>query len=231
MRKVLIVFLLAAVMTAGGCSLAVPTQKYEALQTERDSLQEQVTQLQSQVSQLEADKKALEESLAERRENEPTDPFDEKILGSMFLRPDLIPVGGESMRYYTDLCRVLGERYVYAYAEDGRSTADMILSYEMGEDGAYVWALEAYDDGHGWRVPAGDGGMDAAGAIPEPVETPEPASSAPSEESQAGEEDSTPPTPPTAQTTPPASSSTAPGTPVPNEAQQQKFRDIASLIE
>lgn len=224
MRKILSVLILTVIFTASGCNFVVPAQKYEALQAERDSLQEQAGRVESAVAKLEAEKKALEESLAERREDEPTDPFDEKILGSLFLRPDLIPVGGESMRYYTDLCRVLGERYVYAYAEDGRSTADMILSYETGEDDAYVWALEAYDDGHGWRVPAGNAAMDATGTVPAPVETPaEPAG--PPEESV--------PPPEEPGQTPPASSSapSAPGVPVPNEAQQQKFRDIASLIE
>lgn len=239
MKKILFVPLLAIPVFLASCNLVVPTPKYEALQAENAALQSQVEQLNQQAGELGAQNTALQEKITERRENEITDPFDEKVLGSLFLRPDLIPVGGESMRYYTDLCRVLGEQYVYAYAEDGRNTADMILSYAPRADGGYDWTLETYDTGRGWQIAAGSGAMDTTGTIPAPPESAQ-EPSAPQvadpdgEEAEADNPEDTGPAPSAAPAPPqkPGSASSVPGLnmPVPNEAQQQKFRDIASLI-
>lgn len=243
MKKILLVPLLSIPIFLGSCNLVVPTPKYEALQAENAALQSQMEQLNQQVGELEAQNTALQEKITERRENEVTDPFDEKVLGSLFLRPDLIPVGGESMRYYTDLCRVLGEQYVYAYAEDGRNTADMILSYAPRTDGGYDWTLETYDSGHGWQIPAGVGATDTTGTVPAPLERPEEPSGDASvpqvkdpdgDESKAEEPGGTASGPADAPAPPPkqGNASSVPGlnVPVPNEAQQQKFRDIASLV-
>lgn len=240
MKKILLVGILVTAMTLPGCNLVVPREQYETLQEENGGLLEQIEQLNGQVQELEAQNTALEEKLAERREQGVTDPFDEKVLGSLFLRPDLIPVGGEDMRYYTGQCRVLGEQYVYAYAENGREAADMILSYQLQDDGAYEWALEAYDGGGGWEIPARSGETDTTGTVPAPVEPPaeqeagsDASSSSASEtgsSSEDGREAASSPASSSAAEQQGASSAPAVGVPVPNEAQQQKFREIASLL-
>lgn len=222
MKKSLFVVLVGCMALFAGCNLVVPTSKYETLETENADQLVRLEQLEIQVNDLQEQNTILEEKLSERRQQEVIDPFDEKILGSLFLRPDLIPVGDENMRYYTDLCRVLGEKYVYAYAEDGRNTADMILSYDIQEDGAYDWKMEAFDVGKGWEVPGG-AETDTAGIVPPP----EAGTVQPPTESQS-------PAPENASSVPEKTQSThTPGlnVPVPNEAQQQKFREIASLIE
>lgn len=228
MKNLFFVISLSLLLSASGCNFLVPTEKYEALQTENNSLSSQIQELQTQIGQLQAQNTALEEKIAERREQETVDPFDEKILGSLFLRPDLIPTGGENMRYYTDVCRVLTEQYVYAYAEDGRNAADMILGYERQDENTIVWTLAAYDIGDGWQASPTE--ADPGSTIVPPSESssvPKPSSSGAEDasSSQAPEEPSE-----TVQNPPAESPSSGLNVPVPNEAQQQKFREIASLV-
>ena len=228
MKNLFFVISLSLLLSASGCNFLVPTEKYEALQTENNSLSSQIQELQTQIGQLQAQNTALEEKITERREQETVDPFDEKILGSLFLRPDLIPTGGENMRYYTDVCRVLTEQYVYAYAEDGRNAADMILGYERQDENTIVWTLAAYDIGDGWQASPTE--ADPGSTIVPPSESP----SVP-EPSSAGTEDTSSSQAPaepseTVQNPPAESPSSGLNVPVPNEAQQQKFREIASLV-
>lgn len=228
MKNLFFVISLSLLLSASGCNFLVPTEKYEALQTENNSLSSQIQELQTQIGQLQAQNTALEEKITERREQETVDPFDEKILGSLFLRPDLIPTGGENMRYYTDVCRVLTEQYVYAYAEDGRNAADMILGYERQDENTIVWTLAAYDIGDGWQASPTE--ADPGSTIVPPSESPsvpEPSSAGTEDtsSSQAPEEPSE-----TVQNPPAESPSSGLNVPVPNEAQQQKFREIASLV-
>lgn len=228
MKNLFFVISLSLLLSASGCNFLVPTEKYEALQTENNSLSSQIQELQTQIGQLQAQNTALEEKITERREQETVDPFDEKILGSLFLRPDLIPTGGENMRYYTDVCRVLTEQYVYAYAEDGRNAADMILGYERQDENTIVWTLAAYDIGDGWQASPTE--TDPGSTIVPPSESPsvpEPSSAGTEDtsSSQAPEEPSE-----TVQNPPAESPSSGLNVPVPNEAQQQKFREIASLV-
>lgn len=222
MKNLSFVILICLFLSASGCNFLVPTERYEALQTENSSLTSQIQDLQAQIGQLQAQNTALEEKITERREQETVDPFDEKILGSLFLRPDLIPTGGENMRYYTDVCRVLTEQYVYAYAEDGRNAADMILGYERQDENTIVWTLAAYNIGDGWMASSMESSSDSP--IVPPSETP----SVP-EPSGSGTEDTDEPVENTPE---PPAESRHPGlnVPVPNEAQQQKFREIASLV-
>lgn len=222
MKNLSFVILICLFLSASGCNFLVPTERYEALQTENSSLTSQIQDLQAQIGQLQAQNTALEEKITERREQETVDPFDEKILGSLFLRPDLIPTGGENMRYYTDVCRVLTEQYVYAYAEDGRNAADMILGYERQDENTIVWTLAAYNIGDGWMASSMESSSDSP--IVPPSETP----SVP-EPSGSGTEDTDEPVENTPE--PPAESRhSGLNVPVPNEAQQQKFREIASLV-
>lgn len=222
MKNLSFVILTCLLLSASGCNFLVPTERYEALQTENSSLTSQIQELQAQIGQLQAQNTALEEKITERREQETVDPFDEKILGSLFLRPDLIPAGGENMRYYTDVCRVLTEQYVYAYAEDGRNAADMILGYERQDENTIVWTLAAYNIGDGWMASSTESSSDSP--IVPPSETP----SVP-EPSGSGTEDTDEPVENTPE--PPAESRhSGLNVPVPNEAQQQKFREIASLV-
>lgn len=228
MKNLFFVISLSLLLSASGCNFLVPTEKYEALQTENNSLSSQIQELQTQIGQLQAQNTALEEKITERREQETVDPFDEKILGSLFLRPDLIPTGGENMRYYTDVCRVLTEQYVYAYAEDGRNAADMILGYERQDENTIVWTLAAYDIGDGWRASPTE--ADPGSTIVPPSESP----SVPEPSSAGTEDTSSSPAPEepseTVQNPPAESPSSGLNVPVPNEAQQQKFREIASLV-
>ena len=90
MKNLFFVISICLLLSASGCNFLVPTEKYEALQTENNSLTSQIQELQTQIGQLQAQNTALEEKITERREQETVDPFDEKILGSLFLRPDLI---------------------------------------------------------------------------------------------------------------------------------------------
>lgn len=222
MKNLSFVILICLFLSASGCNFLVPTERYEALQTENSSLTSQIQDLQAQIGQLQAQNTALEEKITERREQETVDPFDEKILGSLFLRPDLIPTGGENMRYYTDVCRVLTEQYVYAYAEDGRNAADMILGYERQDENTIVWTLAAYNIGDGWMASSAESSSDSP--IVPPSETP----SVP-EPSGSDTEDTDEPVENTPE--PPAESRhSGLNVPVPNEAQQQKFREIASLV-
>lgn len=222
MKNLSFVILICLFLSASGCNFLVPTERYEALQTENSSLTSQIQDLQAQIGQLQAQNTALEEKITERREQETVDPFDEKILGSLFLRPDLIPTGGENMRYYTDVCRVLTEQYVYAYAEDGRNAADMILGYERQDENTIVWTLAAYNIGDGWMASSMESSSDSP--IVPPSETP----SVP-EPSGSDTEDTDEPVENTPE--PPAESRhSGLNVPVPNEAQQQKFREIASLV-
>ncbi|MCI9668430.1 MAG: hypothetical protein HFG19_01985 [Oscillospiraceae bacterium] len=227
MKNLFFVISICLLLSASGCNFLVPAEKYEALQTENNSLTSQIQELQTQIGQLQAQNTALEEKITERREQETVDPFDEKILGSLFLRPDLIPTGGENMRYYTDVCRVLTEQYVYAYAEDGRNAADMILGYERQDENTITWTLAAYNIGDGWQ--ASEGEADPENPIAPPPETP--AVSAPSEPDTEDPDSQEPAEPSgTVQDPPAASRPSGLNVPVPNEAQQQKFREIASLI-
>ena len=64
-------------------------------------------------------------------------------------RPELIPfqgtLGGSMGFYDPDRIRVLNERWVLAYFEDGHVAGQMVLSYTIDEDGSIHWrVLDAF---------------------------------------------------------------------------------------
>ncbi len=84
---------------------------------------------------------------------------DEQEASNLFhdleKNPQLIPISAElggTMRYYQDTFALFGERYAYAYAEDGHNAVEMLLQYEKYSDGAVAWTLCAYNAGGGWQT-------------------------------------------------------------------------------
>ena len=136
----IVIFALVLAACCGGCAPAAPAASAP------------VPAAEDRLAELEAENLRLREELAaatarSRRE--------ERLLDDLMDHPELIPVSGTlggTYRYYRDQCGLLGDRYAYAYAEDGHSMVDLLLSYR--EDGERVeWTLELFDAGGGWQPP------------------------------------------------------------------------------
>lgn len=231
MKKLLFVAVVTSAALLSGCNFVVPMERFRTVQQAYDEQVARNEELQRELQTLQEQYAELEGNITQGDAQTAVDPYDEKILSSLFMRPDLIPVGGEAMRYFTDLCRVLGERYAYAYAEDGRNTADMILSYTLREDATYGWTLELYNSGAGWQVAEQTDREQTQSAATAPEE---PDASVTSSQSQAASSQEQPAAPEASSSSAASSAPAAPkpavAKPIPNEAQQQKFREIASLV-
>lgn len=216
--RLLFICVAALSLLLTGCDKFVPAKELDALQQENSALSTQNLELRTQLKELQS---AVDElKSVERDAQEDADPFDARILESLLKRKDLIPVGGEDIAFFPELCYVLGERYVYAYAEDGRASADMIFSYKQESDGGFAWRLELYNIGNEWLIVDPETGLPK---LQEPVDT--------EAQGPQQQEGAAPPPvavggilPSTAGVSPIAAIA------VPTEAQQAKFREIAELI-
>lgn len=146
-KGVCFALMMAMLLSFAGCS--------------RQSLK-QVEQLEQRITALETENAALKGELELLREDadasssmqQETDARRQLVLDDLPNQTALIPIPAElggTFRFYTDLSRVLNEKYVYAYAEDGHNAVDMLLQYSVNPDDTILWSLIAYDIGGGWK--------------------------------------------------------------------------------
>lgn len=154
MKKILIVlFFVFLSISATSCDFKYPKSEFENLEQEIVDLEDRNMALRAQIRELNQQietQKLDQESTTVMAEED--DPFDAQVLTDLLTRTDLIPISddGQKMEFVPELCKVLGERYAYAYAQAERASADMIFAYDRKSDGTFSWTLELCNRGAGW---------------------------------------------------------------------------------
>ncbi|MEM1484641.1 hypothetical protein V6615_07130 [Oscillospiraceae bacterium PP1C4] len=154
MKKLLIVMLSAMLLlsfTACGTG-SVDAQHVQKIESELEELKQENTvlseknaDLQKQVDDLQAARKAPSGQV--------TDAQKQAVLDDLPSHTDLIPIKAElggTLRYFPEQSKVLTPNIVYAYAEDGHVSVEMLLEYVVNHDHSITWSLAAYDIGNGW---------------------------------------------------------------------------------
>lgn len=123
---------------------------------ENDLWAPRLQQWQTDNAALQAENDALK-AAADTAKSAPAsdDPAITALLDDLAQQTTLIPVQpqlGGTMRIFADLSRLLGDRYAYAYAEDGHVAVDMIFRYRQNEDASVNWQLTMFDAGNGWEA-------------------------------------------------------------------------------
>ena len=80
---------------------------------------------------------------------QPLSKKEEMIITDLLKHPELIPyepVLGGKMAFYKEATKLLGDRWVFAYFEDGHILGHMLLRYDL-EDGKLSWeVIDSYLD-------------------------------------------------------------------------------------
>lgn len=144
MKKLLTVFIIGAVLlVSAACVAPAPTQPSEIqVLTEENALQRE------QIAALEQELDLMRSQEGQASEKE------QLLLSDLPNQTALIPLDpqlGGTLRFYTDQAKLLGEKYLYTYAEDGHVAAEMILQYQI-EGEQITWSLALYDIGNGWKI-------------------------------------------------------------------------------
>lgn len=99
-------------------------------------------------------KKALAEASAKLLE-QPTEE-EQAILDDLNGKAPVLPAEVKvvgTLRFYPERTKLLHDKYVFAYAEDGHEiSVNMILRYYENEDGTLEWESVLYDMGGGWEI-------------------------------------------------------------------------------